>query len=242
MENQVKVLIIIPAYNEAENISSVIRELEAVDLPAEIDLHYLVINDHSTDGTKEILIKKHYHYLDLPINLGIGGAVQAGYLYARNNGYDIAVQMDGDGQHDPAYLQTLILPILDHQADYCIGSRYMERKGFQSSLARRTGIRFLSGLIHCLTGRKIKDVTSGFRAVNRFFINVFAEDYPDDYPEPKAIVDAIMRRKSIVEVSVVMRERVGGVSSINIHKSIYYMIKVSLDIIICRISYGVRRN
>lgn len=233
-----KVLVIIPAYNEADNILAVVRELQEAN-PA---VDYIVINDHSSDQTATILENNRLQYMTLPINLGIGGAVQTGYRYARDHGYDIAVQMDGDGQHDPHYLKTLIDPILHGQSDYCIGSRFIDGEGFQSSTARRFGIRALSGLIHWLTGVRIKDVTSGFRAVDRFFINVFAEEYPSDYPEPKAIVDAVMRQKRITEVPVRMRERAAGVSSINAGKSLYYMIKVTLDIIICRISYGMRRG
>ena len=188
-----------------------------------------------------ILKKRGYNHINCPINLGIGGAIQTGYRYARENDYEIAVQIDGDGQHDPAYIGQIIDPILKGEADYVIGSRFVNKEGFQSSFTRRMGIRFLSGLITVLCFRRIKDVTSGFRAVNRFFIEVFADSYPIDYPEPEAILDAVMRRKRILELPVVMRERETGQSSINFNKSIYYMIKVTLDIIVCRISYGIRR-
>lgn len=184
-----KILVIIPAYNEEKNIEHFVNEL--INKCPRAD--YLIVNDHSADQTGNIIRNDHFQYVTLPLNLGIGGAVQTGYRYARDNGYDIAVQMDGDGQHDPEYLMNLIQPIMDGTADYCIGSRFINKEGFQSTPMRRVGIRYLSGLFHFLTGCKVYDVTSGFRAVNRFFIEVFAEEYPDDYPEPKAIVDAVMR-------------------------------------------------
>ena len=163
-----KVLIIIPAYNESESIENVIDHL--TDQAPWCD--YLIINDGSTDGTLSICEQAHFHYLDLPINLGIGGAVQAGYVYARKNDYDIAVQMDGDGQHDIAYLKDMLQPILDGEADIVIGSRFLKKEGFQSSQSRRIGIGILSMLIRLTTGQRIVDVTSGYRAVNRMFIDI----------------------------------------------------------------------
>ena len=183
---------------------------------------YLIINDGSTDDTLRICEREHFRYLDLPINLGIGGAVQAGYVYAHKNDYDIAVQMDGDGQHD-------------------IGSRFLKKEGFQSSQSRRIGIGILSLLIRLTTGHRVMDVTSGYRAVNRKFIDIYAKDYPTDYPEPEAIVTAFMHRGRVLEVPVKMKAREGGTSSITLRKSVYYMIKVTLAILVCRLSYGVRR-
>ena len=239
MENKrdKKVLIIIPAYNESENIKQVIEHL--VSEAPQYD--YLIVNDGSTDNTLKICEKQGYQYLDLPINLGIGGAVQAGYVYAYKNGYDIAVQMDGDGQHDIAYLQEMLAPILSEEADVVIGSRFIRKEGFQSSQTRRIGIGILSFLIRITTGRKIIDVTSGYRAVNRKFIKIYAKDYPTDYPEPEAIVTAVMHRGKVMEVPVQMKAREGGKSSITFRKSIYYMIKVTLAILVCRLSYGIRR-
>ena len=233
-----RVLIMIAAYNEEENIESVVDDLTA-HFP---QYDYLVINDGSTDHTEEILKRRRYNYVSLPVNLGIGGAIQTGYLYAWKNHYDIAVQIDGDGQHDPKYIPAVISPILKDQADYVIGSRFVTGEGFQSTAARRTGIRFLSGLIHLTCGKRVQDVSSGFRAVRRQSIREFSRHYPIDYPEPEAIVDAIMRRERILEVPVVMRSRQHGTSSIRARQSVYYMIKVSLDIIVCRISYGLRRG
>ena len=245
-EKKVKVLIIIPAYNEEANIAEVIEHLtsqlmtETLDVDLSVD--YLIINDGSRDSTLEICNKQHFQYLNLPINLGIGGAVQAGYIYAGRNGYDIAVQMDGDGQHDISYLEDMLKPLLEDKADIVIGSRFLKKEGFQSSGMRRMGIKFLSCLIWFTTGKKIMDVTSGFRAVNKRFINIYVNDYPTDYPEPEAIVTAIMNRGRIMEVPVQMRAREGGSSSITFRKSIYYMIKVTLAILVCRLSYGVRRG
>lgn len=244
-EKEVRVLIIIPAYNEEENIAEVIdhltSQLMAETLDARLSVDYLIVNDGSTDSTLDICDKKHFHYLNLPINLGIGGAVQAGYIYAARNGYDIAVQMDGDGQHDIAYLGDVLKPLLKDEADIVIGSRFLEKEGFQSSLTRRMGIKVLSLLILLTTGKRIMDVTSGYRAVNKRFIDIYANDYPTDYPEPEAIVTAIMHRGRIMEVPVQMRAREGGSSSITSWKSVYYMIKVTLAILICRLSYGIRR-
>ena len=232
-----KILVIIPAYNEAENIENLINSINELCPYAD----YLVVNDCSKDSTEEILQKIGANYMSNPVNLGIGGTVQGGYVYALKNGYDIAIQADGDGQHDISYLKRLVEPIEREEADIVIGSRFIEKQGFQSSFSRRAGINFLSGLIQICTGIRIKDVTSGFRAVNRKFIEIYANDYPQDYPEPEAIVEGVMHGGRVKEVPVIMKERVGGTSSINLWKSVYYMIKVSLAIIICRISFGIRR-
>lgn len=233
-----KILLIIPAYNEAENIEKVVENI-IVNYP---QYDYVVINDGSRDDTGEICLRNHYQILNLPLNLGIGGAVQTGYRYALQNHYDIAIQIDGDGQHDIAYVEKLIKPIQEGKADITIGSRFIEKEGFQSSTTRRMGISFLSGVIHVLCLKKVKDVTSGFRAVNAEFIKLYAESYPTDYPEPEAIVTALMHRGRITEVPVIMKERAGGSSSINLRQSVYYMIKVTLAIWVCRISFGVRRG
>lgn len=233
-----RVLIIIPAYNEAESIGKVVNNI--CELYPEMD--YLIVNDGSTDETERICREMKFKYITLPINLGIGGAVQAGYRYALQEEYDIAVQMDGDGQHDPKFLGELLHPILDGKVNGAIGSRFLEKEGFQSSRTRRFGIKFLSGLIFLCTGVKIKDVTSGYRAVDKNLIKIYAQNYSLDYPEPEAIVTAVVHGMKIKEVPVVMQERQSGVSSINLKKSFYYMIKVSLAVIITRISFGIRRN
>lgn len=232
-----RLLIIIPAYNEEENILPLLDKLSS-DYP---QYDYVVVNDCSTDHTARLLKETGRNFVNLPVNLGIGGGVQTGYIYALNHDYDIAIQMDGDGQHKPEYLDKLIEPILQGRADSTVGSRFIENKGFQSSAMRRLGINFLSGLIRLMTHHKVTDVTSGFRATNRKGIQLFAKEYAQDYPEPEALVVSAMNGLRIEEVPVVMQERKGGTSSISGFKNVYYMIKVSLAIIITRIM-GKRRK
>ena len=227
-----KILVLIPCYNEEENIVNTVERLK--EQCPEVD--FLVINDCSTDNSAALLQSRGYPFLDLPVNLGIGGGVQCGYLYAKRYGYDVTVQMDGDGQHDPAYLHEVVRPVLDGQCDMCIGSRFITREGFQTSFMRRVGIRFLSGLIHLLSGKRVLDVTSGFRATNASMTAYFAQHYASDYPEPEAILAASLAGFRVSEALVVMRERQGGVSSISSFRSVYYMVKVSLALIIDRFS------
>lgn len=200
------------------------------------DVDYLVINDCSTDRSAALLKEHGYEYLDLPVNLGIGGGIQCGYVYANANNYDVTVQMDGDGQHDPAYLMHIVEPVLNGELDMCIGSRFIRHEGFQTSFMRRVGIRFLSGMIFLLCGQRLLDVTSGFRATGRAMTEYFARNYAADYPEPESNLAACLAGFRVGEVPVVMRERQGGVSSISSFKSAYYMIKVSLSLIIDRLS------
>lgn len=233
-----KVLIIIPAYNEADNLGAVVGSL-IKNCP---QYDYVIVNDGSTDDTKGVCARAHYEVLNLPINMGIGGAVQTGYRYALDNGYDIAVQIDGDGQHDVSFLDDMIRCMDKERADCVIGSRFVEKEGFQSSGLRRVGIRFLSFLGFLLTGVRVRDITSGYRLVNRRFIRIFAEDYPADYPEPEAFVIAAVHGGKIREYPVVMRDRENGTSSITLKKSVYYMFKVTLAMLIRRLSFGVRRQ
>ena len=233
-----KTLVIIPCYNEQDSIVRVINNLKD-NAP---DADYLIVNDCSTDNTEKILRENGFNYINNPINLGIGGGVQAGYLYAQQNGYDIAVQMDGDGQHDPKYLSKVIAPVADGTFDMAIGSRFIEKEGFQTSFMRRFGINIISAFILILTGKRIKDTTSGFRACNRKLIEFFARNYADDYPEPEAIMACIVNGFSVGEVAVVMEERQGGVSSIRSLKSAYYMIKVCLALIVNRISFAGKKG
>lgn len=226
-----KKLIIIPAYNEQESIKKTVEDI----MEKALHFDYIVINDCSTDKTKEICETEEFNVIHLPVNLGIGGAVQTGYLYAARNGYDIAVQVDGDGQHDPQFLSKMADYMEAEHADMVIGSRFIDKEGFQSSGARRVGIKYFTMLIKLLTGTKITDPTSGLRMVNREIIEFFAEEYPKDYPEPESVVAILRRKKKVLEIPVIMRERSGGVSSISMKKSVYYMIKVSLAILIERI-------
>ena len=225
-----KTIVIVPAYNEEGNIRNTLRDLEENGAGTDV----LVMNDCSTDGTEAVLKETGVNHLTFPVNLGIGGGVQAGYKYARDHGYDIAIQFDGDGQHEARYLKDLMEPLIKDEADIVIGSRFVKHEGFQSSGARRLGIGILSRLIRLLCGVKVLDVTSGMRAVNRRFIEEYAENYAQDYPEPEALLYAGMRKARIREVPVQMRERADGKSSIGAGGSIYYMIKVSLALLIGR--------
>ncbi len=234
---EMKCLIIIPAFNEEGNIEKVVNNL--IENFPQYD--YLIVNDGSTDDTKHICSTNQYQVINLVVNMGIGGAVQTGYRYARDNGYDVAVQIDGDGQHDVSFLEAMLKPIEMGQADVVVGSRFVEKEGFQSSQMRRVGINFLSALGKILTGVRVKDITSGYRLVNSKFIHIFAQDYPSDYPEPEAMIIAAVHKGKILEYPVVMRERESGESSITMQRSIYYMCKVTLAMIIRRISFGVRR-
>lgn len=222
-----KVLIIIPAYNEEYNILEVVNIVKRYSKCCkEHKIDYVVINDGSKDNTESICQQNDINYISLIMNLGIGGAVQTGYIIADIQNYDIAVQFDGDGQHDIEYLEKLITPLVQAEADFTVGSRFLgETSKFKSSVTRRIGIKYLSFLIKCLTGVSIKDPTSGFRAANRKVIHLLAENYPIDYPEPESIVTLLRREIKVKEVPVNMYERSGGKSSINFGKSIYYMMK-----------------
>ena len=226
-----KALIIIPAYNESENLPKLFEALNEVN--GEFDI--VVINDCSKDNTETVCISKRIKVITLPVNLGIGGAVQTGYQYALYQNYDIAIQIDGDGQHDPKFLPYLIKRI-EEGNHLCIGSRFIENEGFQSSKIRRIGIRYFSWLIKLLTGTLITDPTSGYRACSREVINIFANDYPKDYPEPETVVTVLKNKLKVSEMPVIMNAREGGISSITSLKGIYYMIKVTLAIMIASIS------
>ncbi|KMP96828.1 MULTISPECIES: glycosyltransferase family 2 protein [Bacillus] len=233
-----KKLIIIPAYNESTNLIHVVEDIEK-NAP---DFDYVIINDCSKDDTEQICKDNNFNYVSLPINLGIGGGMQTGYKYAQRHGYDVAVQFDGDGQHDAAYLGALLKEMEDTRADMVIGSRFINKEGFQSSFTRRVGIRFFEKLIKIVSGKRITDATSGFRMVNRKIINEFCEYYPKDYPEPESIVAVIRNNYEVKEVPVLMRERMGGTSSIVNYKAIYYMIKVTLAITIDRLKPKRKEN
>lgn len=225
-----KILLIIPAYNEEANI---VKTINTIKRYKKVKLDYIVINDGSTDSTKEVMIQNNIDFIDLPFNLGIGAAVQTGYKYAFYKGYDIAVQFDGDGQHDINSIDKLINPIIEDAADMVIGSRYIGNvSAFKSTFTRRIGIRIISALIHLLSKRKIKDVTSGYRAVNKKIIEIFADNYPFDFPEPITNYALLKNKFRIREVGANMFERKQGASSIRAFKSIYYMFNVCMSIIL----------
>jgi glycosyltransferase involved in cell wall biosynthesis len=225
-----KILAIVPAFNEEENIASVISDLNSIDIPIDI----LVVNDASVDNTSLAARSAGgSEIIDLPVNLGIGGAVQTGFKYAMRNGYDIAIQFDGDGQHKAREIKKLLGPIMAGEADIVIGSRFLGGGvGFRSTFTRRLGIRLLQAISRILIREKITDNTSGFRAYNRGAFEFLSDFYPEDYPEPESVVLLGKKGFKILEVLVVMGERRGGESSIHGLLSLYYMIKVVLSMLV----------
>lgn len=229
--DQVRVLIVVPAYNEQDSIQKAVSEI----FMAPIKLDVLVVNDGSTDNTIQVAESTGAKVISLPFNLGIGGAVQTGFQFALHHRYDLVVQMDGDAQHDIGFIDDLINPVLNNEVDMTIGSRFIPPfLGYQSSFVRRIGINFFARLLSGLTSSKVTDPTSGFRAYNRKMIGIFARYYPHDFPEPEAIVVARQYGARIKEVPVCMRERQGGSSSIRYFKTLYYMVKVTLAILLGR--------
>ena len=221
-----KTLVIIPAFNEEETLRGVILGIRLFLSQADI----LVVNDGSTDSTGDIAREEGVLVLEHPYNMGIGATMQTGFLYALNNGYNIAVQIDGDGQHDARFITSLIKPILDGQANLVIGTRYLSDGGFKSTFLRKLGIRFFTTIIWIFTGKKITDPTSGFRAMDRKGIELFSKEYPSDYPEVEALISAYKKGLHFQEIPVTMRNRQGGASSIGILSALYYMVKVTLSI------------
>ncbi|MDB4866121.1 MAG: glycosyltransferase family 2 protein [Cohnella sp.] len=221
-----KVCIIIPAYNEEKSIFHVIRNI----LRLHPDFTVLVINDGSSDRTEMVAKSAGADVVTLSQNLGIGGAVQTGYRYAAARDFDVAVQVDADGQHKPEELDKILEPIRQDKADMVIGSRFVEQTSYQSSAGRRTGILILSSLVTLFARQPLKDVTSGFRAINRRVIRMFAEDYSTDYPEVDSLIMVKKKHFRIQEIAVEMEQRQSGSSSITSFKSVYYMVKVTLSI------------
>lgn len=218
------VLAIVPAFNEAANISDVVDDLHAHCPQCDI----VVVDDHSTDDTAERVRASGAVLLRLPFNLGIGGAVQTGFRYARRLGYRFAFQFDGDGQHPADQVHRLLEPLRADSADVVIGSRFLEGKGFQSTAVRRVGTRLFERLNRLTSRCPITDTTSGFRAYNDRAIDFVADYYPSDYPEVESLTHLSRAGFRISEVPVAMRERQGGSSSIGAFHSFYYMVKVSL--------------
>ncbi|KGP77153.1 glycosyl transferase family 2 [Desulfosporosinus sp. Tol-M] len=233
-----KILAIIPAYNEEKNIDLVVRKLRVVSPWLDI----LVINDGSTDKTPGIAKEAGAEVISLPVNLGIGGAVQTGFLYAWNKGYDIALQVDGDGQHRPEEIQKLIQPLLDRKVDVTIGSRFLNKTSYQMPAARRLGTCFLKKTLNKVVRKKYTDPTSGFRAYNRKALSILCHHYSIDYPEPDAIVTLLKNGLQVKEISVEMDPRGFGKSSITPFKSGYYMFKVSMAIIFNSIMGAIWRE
>ncbi len=228
-----KILVVVPAYNEEKNILEVSKNLEKLKTISKYSIDYIVINDGSTDNTKLVCERNNIPVINLIRNLGIGGAVQTGYKYALKKDYDIVIQFDGDGQHDYHYIDNLITEIGENKYSMVIGSRYIGGlSNFQSTKMRRVGIKFLSNILFLTTGKRIYDVTSGFRAIDKKVIELFSQDYPNDYPEPETIALILKKGYTVKEIPVKMHERLNGSSSITPLKSIYYMIKVSYSIIV----------
>jgi glycosyltransferase involved in cell wall biosynthesis len=219
---------IVPAFDEEQTIGRVITEIRAFDPGFEI----LVVDDGSTDRTAAVAEAHGARVLTLPFNLGIGGAVQTGYLYARDNGFELAVQIDGDGQHDAREVSRLVGPILEKRADMVVGTRFAEGGGYRGTRIRRIGIHLFAAIVSLMVRQRVTDTTSGFRAVNRKAIRLFAVDYPHDYPEVEATVLLSRHGLTMVEVPVVMRIREEGTSSITTLRSGYYMVKVLLALFV----------
>ena len=220
---------IVPARNEEAAIGGVVREILAFDPGLEV----VVVDDGSIDRTAAVAAKAGAHVVRLPFNLGIGGAVQTGFRYALAHGFELAVRLDGDGQHDAGQLTKVIEPILAGEADIVVGSRFAARDGhYKGPLARRLGIRMFAAVVSMLVRQRVTDTTSGFQALNRRGIALFAADYPHDYPEVEATVMVHRHRLRLREVPVTMRERSTGSSSITALRSVYYIAKVSLALFV----------
>lgn len=230
-----RIAAVIPAYNEEEAIAAVVAEINSVSGQNGFTIIPVVVNDCSKDKTGEIIDGLNCVSIHLPINLGIGGGVQTGFRYALENDFDYAIQVDGDGQHPAEEIPKMIAEALARQLDVTIGSRFIQKEGFQSSFMRRTGINYFRRLNKLLTGITVYDTTSGFRLLNRKALEIVNEYYPDEYPEPEAIVLYSRNKLLVGEFPVQMRERQGGVSSINSFRAVYYMWKVTLACVFTRI-------
>jgi glycosyltransferase involved in cell wall biosynthesis len=223
-----KRIAIVPALNEEEAIARVIDEIRGFDPGLEI----IVVDDGSVDRTAAVAEQRGAHVVRLPFNLGIGGSVQTGFRYAFEHGFRIAVRLDGDGQHDASQLGRLLEPVLADEADIAVGSRFAAPSAYRSSRPRRFGITILAGTVSLLVRRRVTDPTSGFQALNRHAIALFAADYPHDIPEVEAVLMTHKHRLRMIEVPVEMRERAGGRSSIGNLFAVYYMVKVLLALFV----------
>ena len=224
-----RIVAIVPAYDEAGAIAWVVDEIRASGSAPDV----VVVDDASTDDTAAIAEAHGATVLRLPFNVGIGGAVQAGFRYALEEGYETAVRLDGDGQHDARELPRLLEPIEQGRADLVIGSRFVDGTGsYRPPLARRLGIRVFARLVSLLGGQRVTDTTSGFVALDRRGIELFAAEYPHDYPEVEATLVALRSGLRLEQVQVDMRERESGASSITFVRSIYYIVKVMLALLV----------
>lgn len=230
MDDNEKIAVIVPAFNEEESIRHVIRDILSAARGNKLSLDIIVVNDCSTDNTAAIISKEECIALNLAVNLGIGGAMQTGFKFALENNYDYAIQIDGDGQHPAEEIPNLMKALKEKKLDIVIGSRFISNKGFQSTFLRRIGISYFKFLNRFLCGQNISDSTSGMRVLNRKAIEIVCDYYPDEYPEPEAILLFSVNNLKLGEIPVQMKERQGGVSSIRSFGSVYYMFKVSLAI------------
>jgi glycosyltransferase involved in cell wall biosynthesis len=224
-----RVIAVVPAFNEAEVIGRVVDEIRAAD--PRIDV--VVVDDASPDDTMAAARSRGATVLRLPFNVGIGGAVQTGFRYAVEHDYDVAVRLDGDGQHDAREIPKLLGPVERGEADLVIGSRFAEAGGsYRPPFARRMGIRLFARLVSLLGGQRVTDTTSGFVALDRVGIELFAREYPHDYPEVEATLVALRSGLRLTQVQVEMRERETGSSSITFVRSLYYIVKVMLALLV----------
>ena len=225
---RLRTIAIVPAYNEEDSLGTVLEEIRAADPELEV----VVVNDGSTDGTARVAAAAGAAVVSLPFNVGIGGAVQTGYQYALEHGFELAIQVDGDGQHDPREIGQVVEPILDGRADLVVGTRFVSGGGYRGTRLRRVGIRLFAAVVSLLVRQRVSDTTSGFRAVNRKALRLFAAEYPHDYPEVESIVLLSKHHLRMLEVPVQMRVRETGNSSITAVRAAYYMIKVLLALFI----------
>jgi glycosyltransferase involved in cell wall biosynthesis len=224
-----RMVAIVPAWNEAGAIGGVVDEILAFDPSMDV----VVVDDASSDETADVAESHRATVLRLPFNVGIGGAVQTGFRYARDESYEIAVRLDGDGQHVASELEKLLGPVRTGEADLVIGSRFVDPGGsYRPPFARRMGIRVFARLVSLLGGQKVTDTTSGFSAMNRAGIELFALEYPHDYPEVEATLVALRSGLRLKQVQVEMRERQAGTSSITFIRSLYYIVKVTLALLV----------
>ncbi len=226
--SRLRSIAIVPAHNEEASLGALLAELRV----SEPDLAVVVIDDGSTDGTAHVAAAAGVPVVNLPFNVGIGGTVQTGYQYALEHGFEVAIQVDGDGQHDPTEIGRVLEPIFDDRADLVVGTRFVSGGGYQGTRVRRVGIQIFASVVSLMVGQRVSDTTSGFRAVNRKALRLFAGEYPHDYPEVESIVLLSRHGLRMLEVPVRMRVRETGASSITALRAAYYMIKVLLALFI----------